>query len=79
MLGPTSLGKTFLIVEQHSIHGGLLSALGEDSILQEIHGQYNGYNDVFVDIGGSVEYVEGEAGLDYKRLEKQIMELHNAS
>jgi transketolase len=68
-------GVEYMIVEQHSIHGGILSALGEDRLWQDIRGRYNGYNDVFVDIGGSSAYVEHEAGLDYKRIKRQITEL----
>lgn len=63
-----------MVVEQHSIHGGLLSAFSEQCASPE---RYFGYSDTFVDVGGSAEYIENEAGLDYEKLAKQLMEMDN--
>lgn len=65
------------IVEQHSCRGGLLSALGERTLWKLLGGRYHGYHDRFVDVGGTLDYVEGEAGLDYLELKTQIMELND--
>jgi transketolase len=67
----------FMIVEQHSIHGGLLSILGEHKMWSHVHGQWHGYRDKFVDVGGSIGYIEKKAGLDYEWMKKQIMGMQN--
>jgi transketolase len=78
MFGPSFMHTDkLMIVEQHSLNGGLLSLVGSHRLLIELAGRYNGYNDVFVDVGGSADYVEREAGIYYKQVAKQIMELNN--
>ena len=70
----------YLLVEPHSIRGGLLSALGEYRMVTEhVPGMYEGYNDAFIDIGGSAEYIEKVAGIDNERIAHSIMELNNGN
>ena len=77
--GPLLNGTPFMVVEQHTVHGGLLSALGERKMVEHLYGRYVGYTDVFSDLGGSIDVVEKSAGLDYERVKRRIQELRDAN
>jgi transketolase C-terminal domain/subunit len=77
--GPLLNGTRFMVVEQHTVHGGLLSALGERKMMEHLYGGYVGYADVFSDLGGSIDVVEKNAGVDYERVKKCIQELQYAN
>ena len=59
-----------IVVEPHTSTGGLISVIGDEEAKQRV--THVSFADEFIDIGGSLDYVEEYAGIDYNFILKVL-------